>query len=170
MAKFHIDKNGNPGACKALFGRCPYGSKDEHYETPQDARVAYEASMKDDLEDSLFHERERYSRFPVKKYVNDKEIEKDRAKTLLKDETLTSLIQKVEDKVALKEAFVGSLKNKASKLSGERKQKIEAKISEQEKELEGLKKNHTFLKNRSVEVTLYLEKINARKEELKSKI
>ena len=45
---FHINDKGDPGACKAQPGNCPFGSAAEHYVTEQEARAAYEASMAKD--------------------------------------------------------------------------------------------------------------------------
>jgi len=43
---FHISpETGNPGACKAKPGNCPFGSVHEHYESKEDARAAYERSQ-----------------------------------------------------------------------------------------------------------------------------
>lgn len=45
MAKFHINGNGEAGACRAEKGGCPFGSESEHFTTPEAAREAYEARM-----------------------------------------------------------------------------------------------------------------------------
>ena len=46
MAKYHINpKTGNPGVCRAQEGKCPFGAADEHYSSPQEARLAYEKLM-----------------------------------------------------------------------------------------------------------------------------
>lgn len=44
MARYHINGNGEPGICKATQGGCPFGSADEHFDTPEAAREAFEAS------------------------------------------------------------------------------------------------------------------------------
>lgn len=41
MAKFHISQDGTPRACSAKIA-CPIGGQDEHYETADEARAAYE--------------------------------------------------------------------------------------------------------------------------------
>lgn len=43
--KFHINKKGEPGRCRAII-KCPYGGASEHYDTPEAARHNYEESMK----------------------------------------------------------------------------------------------------------------------------
>lgn len=46
MAKYHINPaTGNPNVCRAQAGGCPFASADNHYDTKEDARTAYEASM-----------------------------------------------------------------------------------------------------------------------------
>jgi len=42
MAKFHINREGNPGACRAKPGNCPYGEESDHYTSKEDARRVYE--------------------------------------------------------------------------------------------------------------------------------
>ena len=43
MAKFHINsKTGEPGACQATQGKCPFGWEDNHYTSKQAARDAFE--------------------------------------------------------------------------------------------------------------------------------
>lgn len=42
---FHVNPaTGDPGQCKAEKGNCPFGSPDEHYDSPEEAREAYEQS------------------------------------------------------------------------------------------------------------------------------
>lgn len=41
---YHVNAQGEPGQCKAMV-QCPFGSADEHHETADDARAAYEARM-----------------------------------------------------------------------------------------------------------------------------
>lgn len=44
--KWHINNEGNPGRCSASTQPCPFGlSEDEHYNTKDEARVAYEKEM-----------------------------------------------------------------------------------------------------------------------------
>ena len=43
MAKYHINSKGEPGACTAAPGNCPFGENTQHYETAEAAREAYEA-------------------------------------------------------------------------------------------------------------------------------
>lgn len=46
MPKYHINPaTGNPNVCRARAGGCPFASEDNHYDTKEDARAAYEASM-----------------------------------------------------------------------------------------------------------------------------
>lgn len=42
MGRFHIKENGEPGACTASVRDCPRGGDNEHYDTADDARKAYE--------------------------------------------------------------------------------------------------------------------------------
>jgi len=43
MSKFHINpKTGEPGLCRAHGGNCPFGSADQHFNSAEDARSAYE--------------------------------------------------------------------------------------------------------------------------------
>lgn len=43
MTKYHINtKTGNPGACSAAPGGCPFGGDSNHFESEQEARTAYE--------------------------------------------------------------------------------------------------------------------------------
>lgn len=44
MTKFHINpETGNPGGCRAVVGKCPFGGDDEHFDTAEAARAAFEA-------------------------------------------------------------------------------------------------------------------------------
>jgi len=45
MAKFHINRAGNPGSCRAKPGNCPYGGESDHYTSKEDAREVYEAQQ-----------------------------------------------------------------------------------------------------------------------------
>ena len=45
MAKFHINRAGNPGPCRAKPGNCPYGDESDHYTSKEDAREVYEAQQ-----------------------------------------------------------------------------------------------------------------------------
>ncbi len=46
MAKFHISpETGNPGACKAKESNCPFAGANEHWDTKEEARAAYESKM-----------------------------------------------------------------------------------------------------------------------------
>jgi hypothetical protein len=42
MAKFHINNNGEAGACSAVKGNCPFGGPSEHFTSASAAREAYE--------------------------------------------------------------------------------------------------------------------------------
>lgn len=44
MAKYHINHKGEAGRCSAEKGKCPFGGENEHYDTAQTARVAFEAN------------------------------------------------------------------------------------------------------------------------------
>lgn len=45
MAKYHINKEGNPGLCSAESGNCPFGGDANHYSSRANARRAFEFSM-----------------------------------------------------------------------------------------------------------------------------
>lgn len=46
MAKFHINpETGNPGQCSASKHQCPFGDANDHYDSPEAARAAYETMM-----------------------------------------------------------------------------------------------------------------------------
>jgi hypothetical protein len=46
MAKYHVNPNtGNSGTCKSTKGKCPFGSEDEHFSTPEAANNAAEKLM-----------------------------------------------------------------------------------------------------------------------------
>lgn len=50
---FHINpETGEPGPCRATL-QCRFGSEQEHYDSPDDARSAYELSMNNQLIESL---------------------------------------------------------------------------------------------------------------------
>lgn len=44
MAKYHINKSGEPKPCNAAY-KCPFGSAEEHHDTAEAARDAYEKEM-----------------------------------------------------------------------------------------------------------------------------
>ena len=47
MAKFHINaETGNVGSCKAEKGKCPFGGDENHFPSKEEARSAFEASVK----------------------------------------------------------------------------------------------------------------------------
>lgn len=45
MARYHITKKGEPGKCTAQPGNCPLGGEGEHYDSPEAARDAFEATQ-----------------------------------------------------------------------------------------------------------------------------
>lgn len=46
MVQFHINREtGTPGECKAAAGNCPFGGPENHFESIDDARQAFELSM-----------------------------------------------------------------------------------------------------------------------------
>lgn len=47
--KFHINSKGEPGACSAQRGGCPFGGEIDHYATKEGASAAYERSMTDGI-------------------------------------------------------------------------------------------------------------------------
>ncbi len=51
MAKYHINaETGDVGPCRAEKGNCPFGGENEHYNTAEGARSAYEkAKLKMEL-------------------------------------------------------------------------------------------------------------------------
>jgi hypothetical protein len=42
MSKYHLNYRGEPGLCSATVKPCPFGGPDDHFETENDARKAYE--------------------------------------------------------------------------------------------------------------------------------
>lgn len=44
MARYHINYQGNPGACDAKYN-CPFGDEQDHYKSKAEARVGYEIYM-----------------------------------------------------------------------------------------------------------------------------
>lgn len=42
MSKFHINENGDPGKCSAKKGNCPFGGPNDHFDSKEAARTAYE--------------------------------------------------------------------------------------------------------------------------------
>lgn len=47
MTKYHIKDNGETGRCEASVGKCKYGENTPHFNSPEEARFAFESSMKD---------------------------------------------------------------------------------------------------------------------------
>lgn len=45
MTRYHINASGEPGACSAKPGNCPFGGEANHYENAALARKAFELSM-----------------------------------------------------------------------------------------------------------------------------
>src|SRR6478735_5716445 len=45
--RYHVNKKGEAGKCRAEQGPCPYGSSDEHYSSAAEAQAAYEEAMGD---------------------------------------------------------------------------------------------------------------------------
>lgn len=45
MTKFHVNANGEAGACRAEKGGCPFGGEKEHFTSPEAARESYETKM-----------------------------------------------------------------------------------------------------------------------------
>lgn len=47
---YHINpRSGEPGSCKATAGKCPFASANDHFETKEDARKAYEELMNETM-------------------------------------------------------------------------------------------------------------------------
>lgn len=46
--KFHVNKKGEAGPCRAAYN-CPYGSSEEHHDSPAEARQAYEKRMEAEI-------------------------------------------------------------------------------------------------------------------------
>lgn len=42
MTRFHINAKGEAGPCRAINGNCPFGSVEDHFDSLEDARSAYE--------------------------------------------------------------------------------------------------------------------------------
>ena len=47
MAKFHVNKAGDPGRCRAILGQCPFGGSESHYTNKDDARKAFELGQEE---------------------------------------------------------------------------------------------------------------------------
>jgi len=45
MKKFHVNANGEAGACSAVKGNCPFGGESEHFTSADAARQDYEAKQ-----------------------------------------------------------------------------------------------------------------------------
>jgi len=45
MTKFHINDKGEPGKCSATKGNCPFGGPEKHFNTFQEAAIAFESSQ-----------------------------------------------------------------------------------------------------------------------------
>ena len=43
MSKYHLNWKGEPGKCSAKEGNCPFGGADDHFDSPETARQAFEA-------------------------------------------------------------------------------------------------------------------------------
>lgn len=57
MNNYHINPAGNVGKCSAKADNCPFGAQDEHYASPEEARLAYERKMEllDSFEEAQEH-------------------------------------------------------------------------------------------------------------------
>lgn len=44
---YHVNGKGEPGKCSAQQGNCPFGSDEDHYESQDQARIAFERLMQD---------------------------------------------------------------------------------------------------------------------------
>lgn len=49
MSKFHVNLKGEPGKCRVVSGRCPFGSPEEHHNSKEDARAAFEKTHANDV-------------------------------------------------------------------------------------------------------------------------
>ena len=45
MARFHVNRKGEAGKCRAFTGNCPFGGDADHYRSPEEARAAFEKKM-----------------------------------------------------------------------------------------------------------------------------
>jgi hypothetical protein len=45
MPQYHIRPDGTPGICKATAGKCPYGGRDQHYNSKEEAYDAFQKQM-----------------------------------------------------------------------------------------------------------------------------
>lgn len=50
---FHINAHGDPGPCRAIQGKCPFGSTSQHFATQEEARIAFESMQESSLTTSL---------------------------------------------------------------------------------------------------------------------
>lgn len=45
MGNIHINSNGEPGVCKAVNGKCPFGSADSHFKSSEEAEKGYASAQ-----------------------------------------------------------------------------------------------------------------------------
>lgn len=66
MARYHINEKGEPGLCKAKPGNCPLGSADEHHDSPEAARAAYEQKQHSSFSSSRPQDQSEFVIEPIK--------------------------------------------------------------------------------------------------------
>lgn len=115
MAKFHINGNGEAGACRAGKGGCPFGDDSKHFTSAEAARVAYEERMNRDTPDpvqkSLPNFEELYNEAPrgnigFAKAVSDlKGLQRDLDAGFVKSSEVLSHIARIADNTKRIAAF-----------------------------------------------------------------
>lgn len=71
MAKYHINDNGVTAECGAAKGKCPFGGVsgvENHFNTPKEARTAYEAKMKTSTFPSIPAHQTNFKNFSIEEY------------------------------------------------------------------------------------------------------
>lgn len=72
---FHVNpETGEPGPCRASI-QCRFGDKTEHYESPEDARAAYEIQMNNELIESLTSKNASLTEFLASRKFTDRELQ-----------------------------------------------------------------------------------------------
>lgn len=128
MAQYHVNNRGNPGECHALVGNCPFGSSEEHFDTPAAARTAYEQAQTHDLFKGIVK--------PASGEKNLRELEEARDELYGERNTVINAINQIKANIETLEANEA----KAEASSSER-------VSAYEREA-GLHKRFTFINSR----------------------
>ena len=123
MARYHINSDGEAGACRAVEGNCPFSSEDEHFTSLDAARKFYENKMSSEAPFLSFPDDPISGMLGTKNGGVVRKEERDAAKKLDMRDFLRLIakgekfpLEKIPEKLELEEKAPGNVVPEAGKL------------------------------------------------------